>query len=593
MPPLIIKIVQAKDLKSADSNGFSDPYVVIKKGSQTKKTKIVKRNLNPAWNEQFTFDGASGVLEFQCMDWDRWGSHDALGTVSLDLKRVEEGKNFEEWLTLEGKPKEGITGAIHVIVYWSKKGDVPVLQPTLVSEGHGQLFLSVLSGHGLAAKDRSGTSDPYCVVKFNNQKYKTSVVQKSLDPEWQDADYYFEVPKSATEGTIEVLCYDYDVIGKDDSMGKASIKFSSLSPDGKVEEEKHKLVPLKKEAVSGTLKLRVAYVSSEFAIANEKIARENFQALLSIIQARDVVVVSTLCQCYQSNEIAALVVSIFESHDQALRLINQLLFREIKATQQETTLFRTDSMATKVLRSFLRLLATDYLRATIGKLIGEVTQAPKGYEVDPNKVAEGENVEENMRRLLGMCKRFIEAFVSSRAEVPAAVRFVLGSLKIMVEQKFPDSAYKAVGGFWFLRFACPAIFSPDGFNLVPEPPSKDERRALTLISKVLQNISNGVMFGKKEPFMESANDFVSEQIPVISQYFQDIAEAPTSQIIPSTRDLSEEERVRDMSKLVRFLNNFYAKIVEKAPKDIRVLDNAEKAQLLDVQLKELGKILGK
>ena len=38
----------------------------------------------------------------------------------------------------------------------------------------------------------------------------------------------------------------------------------------------------------------------------------------------------------------------------------------------------------------------------------------------------------------------------------------------------------------------------------------ENRRGLVLVSKVIQNLSNNVMFGKKELFMEPMNEFIKE-----------------------------------------------------------------------------------
>jgi hypothetical protein len=76
-------------------------------------------------------------------------------------------------------------------------------------------------------------------------------------------------------------------------------------------------------------------------------------------------------------------------------------------------------------------------------------------------------------------------------------------------EKFPDADRRvAVGGFIFLRFFCPAVIAPDAHNLVKTIQSKDIRRGLVLVTKIIQNLANNVVFGGKEAFMVELNPFI-------------------------------------------------------------------------------------
>jgi len=70
-----------------------------------------------------------------------------------------------------------------------------------------------------------------------------------------------------------------------------------------------------------------------------------------------------------------------------------------------------------------------------------------------------------------------------------------------------------------LRFFCPAVSSPEAYGIVEEPPSASARRLLILITKVLQNLSNDVEFGSKEPYMTKMNDFIQSNRVKLGQFY--------------------------------------------------------------------------
>ncbi|GER33977.1 calcium-dependent lipid-binding family protein, partial [Striga asiatica] len=74
---LNVIVVRAMKLKKKDLLGASDPYVKLKlldDDMSTKKTTVKHSNLNPEWNEEFSFvvkDPETQVLSFQVYDWEQ------------------------------------------------------------------------------------------------------------------------------------------------------------------------------------------------------------------------------------------------------------------------------------------------------------------------------------------------------------------------------------------------------------------------------------------------------------------------------------------------------------------------------------------
>lgn len=91
------------------------------------------------------------------------------------------------------------------------------------------LRVNVLKGRNLAAKDKRGTSDPYLVIALGDRKEATSVVSRTLNPEWNQV---FEFPVTDTESALlEATCWDKDRFKKD-YMGEFDVLLEDLFANG-------------------------------------------------------------------------------------------------------------------------------------------------------------------------------------------------------------------------------------------------------------------------------------------------------------------------------------------------------------------------
>jgi hypothetical protein len=51
----------------------------------------------------------------------------------------------------------------------------------------------------------------------------------------------------------------------------------------------------------------------------------------------------------------------------------------------------------------------------------------------------------------------------------------------------------------------------------------ESRRKLILVSKVLQNIANGLEFGEKEEFMKLTNEFIISKMGVVENFIEELS----------------------------------------------------------------------
>lgn len=149
------------------------------------------------------------------------------------------------------------------------------------------------------------------------------------------------------------------------------------------------------------------------------------------------------------------------------------------------------------------LAGAPYLQASIQGVVQRMFDEKLDCEIDGNKVSDPSLVQKNLKTLVDYCRMTLDAIVSSLDHLPDSLRFICVVLWCNVEKKFGDFKFAALGGFFFLRFLCPALLTPDSHGLIGSSSvSKEFRRTLTLLAKALQNISNGVEFGAKGlPFL--------------------------------------------------------------------------------------------
>ena len=114
---LRVLLKSAAGLLSADSNGLSDPYCRVralanaghKMDIVTKKSKTIKKTLDPVWNEELSFEGTlqsflSYGLMIHIVDYDTFSKDDPLGdvTVPLDMLGHQDSYDFNEVLPTQG-----------------------------------------------------------------------------------------------------------------------------------------------------------------------------------------------------------------------------------------------------------------------------------------------------------------------------------------------------------------------------------------------------------------------------------------------------------------------------------------------------------
>jgi len=195
------------------------------------------------------------------------------------------------------------------------------------------------------------------------------------------------------------------------------------------------------------------------------------------------------------------------------------------------TLFRSNSMVSKMFKFYSRLIGLPYLYTTIGPELNELIEEELGLEVDPEKMEEGTDLDEMRWTLMAQSQKILKTILASDVDCPPQFRQLFAHIRKCVAERFPENVNTTIGGFVFLRFFCPAVSSPEAYGIVEEPPSADARRLLILITKVLQNLSNDVEFGSKEPYMTKMNDFIHSNRDKLSAFYEKLIKPSVKQAV--------------------------------------------------------------
>ncbi|KAI4339249.1 hypothetical protein MLD38_024212 [Melastoma candidum] len=274
---LHVKVVRAIKLLKMDILGASDPYVKLCLSGDklpARKTTIIRRNLNPEWNEEFNLvvkDPHSQILNLQVYDWDPVGAHDKLGMQIVPLNSLKPHEKREFTLDLQKdtdvsshhkkKPRGQLVLELTFVPF---KEDAISFKNTSrfkdVSSQKGyastnsdiskdSLDSGELEGAGLLTVAIAGADDvegqkhtnPYAMVIFRGERRKTKAIKKSRHPLWNE-EFPFMLDKPPQHDKIRVMVMSKRSrlsFRSKESLGHVDINLDDVLRNGRINEKYH------------------------------------------------------------------------------------------------------------------------------------------------------------------------------------------------------------------------------------------------------------------------------------------------------------------------------------------------------------------
>uniref|UniRef100_A0A915Q1A1 Ras-GAP domain-containing protein n=1 Tax=Setaria digitata TaxID=48799 RepID=A0A915Q1A1_9BILA len=230
-------------------------------------------------------------------------------------------------------------------------------------------------------------------------------------------------------------------------------------------------------------------------------------------------------------DLATVLVRIMHKLHMTKHFLCDLIMSEVDVLDNEHLMFRGNSLATKAMEAYMKLVADEYLQNTLGEFVRAIQQSDKDCEVDPLKMPNISMValERNRHQLVTNVEAAWSRILTSTEIFPIELREIFDSLRRRLEKMGRlDLADTLISSSIFLRFLCPAILSPSLFNLISEYPSGHAARNLTLIAKTLQTLANFTKFGGKEHYMDFMNEFVEREWDNMHRYLVKISSLPSN-----------------------------------------------------------------
>ncbi|XP_078680430.1 rasGAP-activating-like protein 1 [Branchiostoma floridae x Branchiostoma belcheri] len=547
---IYLRISEAKNLPPRDAilgPGTGDPYCTVKVDNETvARTATVWKSTNPFWGEEYTLylPRSFHSLSVYVCHHDSLGADAVIGKMLLARKALcAEPRGLEKWFPLRKVDKDSeVQGELQLEMWChGNRGFTPA------AGDFTTICCVVVQARDLAVKEKAGIVDAFVELSLQEDKAKTQVIKRTRFPKWKET-FDFTIPTKLVESaTLQFTVWDWEKQGNHDFLGQGEVALTELHGEEHVLGW-HRLCPRAstvddESSELGSLRLKVRCTEEHILPSQyyQPLVDLLVESVQSSIEPETPTPLSMLEEVMTMDrmDIATTLVKVFLGEGMVVQFLDALNTQEIHNTKDPNTLFRGNSLATKSMDQFLKVVGMPYLHEVLRPVVDQIFEDKKTVELDPCKVdscrrrlsvksqSDGQLLEHSAMILTGYLEQIVDNIVMSVDQCPPVIRLAFRQLSKRVEDRFPehqDVKYLAISGFLFLRFFAPAVLSPKLFALRDQHADAKTSRTCTLLAKVIQSIGNlGLQCGRgKETWMEPLHPFIQDSSSRVQDFLDQL-----------------------------------------------------------------------
>ncbi|KAJ6509536.1 GTPase activating protein [Mycena vitilis] len=389
--------------------------------------------------------------------------------------------------------------------------------------------------------------DVSCEIHLNNMLCGRTTLKKGIgSPDWHENFTFTDLPPF---DTLDILVWKEKKLFKPTLMGCVRVTLGNFRRGESIEG----WFPVLHQGPTAS-DLQVGDIRLKIRVDEEIILPYNaYSNLLKTFNSRNFMEwMADFESKFKLKTISHQLISIAVARNDLIEQVQEIALREVDGTpSSHQTLFRGNTIFTKVMELCMNWYGKAFLEASIGSVLRRLCAEKVGIEVDPMRSGKGtKDVERNLELLIYWCREFWEQIYSVKTECPPEMRRLFETVRQLVEKRYrikdssPESRelpWQSVSAFCFLRFIVPAILHPHLFGLCPGMPSVPVQRSLTLIAKVIQSLANLNATVQKEDFMRGVKDFLKESRPGMIDYILVVSTPPSRRTESESYSYNQED----------------------------------------------------